>query len=89
MAKKNKNTPHSTRRFHLSACAYALLILCLTVHMLYDLFLLYCVRKEIINSAALAFEASAFLESQILSLLATTIGTLLLDLEFKRQNRNA
>lgn len=83
---KNKKEPLFPARFRLSGRGYLLLMLCLLIHILYNLFLFFCICTDKIDASAFRLESSAFLESQLLSLLVTVIGTLLLELEIKRQS---
>ena len=72
-----------------SALGFLLLMICLLIHILYDLFLLYCLKAEILSPSAFALEASAFAESQALSLLITLIGSMLFELENRKGKQNS
>ena len=88
LPQKNKKNAKKASRYRLSASAYRLLLLCLCIHILYNSFLLFCIHLDRIDASLLKLQSSTFIESQILSLLITTIGTLLYDLEFKKQEEN-
>ena len=88
LPQKNKKNGKNASRYRLSAYAYRLFLLCLCIHILYNFFLIFCIRLDRIDASLLKLQSSAFIESQILSLLITVIGTILYDLEFKKQEEN-
>ena len=85
--RKNKEKRKKNQLFYLSARAYALFLSCLMIHILYNSLILYAIHQELIDLSFFRLQRSLFIESQILSLLFTLIGTLLFDAEVKRRNQ--
>jgi len=77
------------RLFDLSARAYSLLLSCLIIHIFYNVFILHAIHQELIDLSLFRLQRSQFIESQILSLGFTVIGTLLFDTEVKRHNQHS
>ncbi len=75
------------REFRLCTYARILLSICLCLHLFYDIAIFICYKAGLFPIGGFKLLLPQIIESQVLALLLTVIGVLLLDCEYKRLDK--